>query len=117
MSGSVSYHKGVLAEDQVARRYYGEGYFFCARRWRGKYGEIDIILRKENVVVFAEVKCAKTHQIAAERLTHRQIKRIWACANEFLATEPYGFDAEYRFDVALVDAQGKIEIVENAIAA
>jgi len=34
MSGSVSYHAGLSAEDQVARDYQRRGYPVTAHRWR-----------------------------------------------------------------------------------
>ena len=40
-----------------------------------------------------------------------------ATATEFVGGEPAGQLTEMRFDVALVDGQGRIEIIENALAA
>ncbi len=113
MSGAGSYHAGLAAEDQVARRYMAAGYPLAARRWRGEGGEIDLVHRDGSGVIFVEVKQAATHDIAAERLGPRQMHRIWSAAAEFLAGEPGGQDTEARFDVALVDGQGRIAIVEN----
>ena len=42
--------------------------------------------------------------------------RIYAAAEEFLGGEPTGQLTESRFDVALVDAMGRIEVLENAFA-
>lgn len=86
----------------------------AARRWRGPGGEIDLILRDAGRVVFVEVKSAETHAIAAERLSPRQMGRIVVSAGAFLAGEPGGQDTEMAFEVALVDAQGRIEVIENA---
>jgi putative endonuclease len=80
-------------------------------------GEIDLIARDGARVIFIEVKHSRTHAIAAEHLTRRQMDRIYASASEFLAGEPGGQNTEVRFDVALVDAMGRIDIVENAFAA
>jgi putative endonuclease len=43
--------------------------------------------------------------------------RIYAAAAEFLAGEPNGALTPARFDVALVDGFGRIEVLENAFAA
>ena len=43
--------------------------------------------------------------------------RICASASVFLGQEPAGQDTAARFDVALVDEAGRIEIIENAFAA
>ncbi len=63
------------------------------------------------------LKQSKTHAMAAEHLTARQMARIYGAASEFLAGEPAGQMTEVRFDVALVDAVGRIEVLENAYAA
>lgn len=117
MSGARSYHAGFAAEEQVAQLYDRSGRAVCARRWRGSAGEIDLIARDGAEVIFIEVKQSKTHAQAAEHLTARQMARIYGAASEFLAGEPAGQMTEVRFDVALVDAVGRIEVLENAYAA
>ena len=117
MSGARSYYAGIAAEDQVAQLYARSGHDICARRWRGASGEIDLIARDGAEVIFIEVKQSSTHALAAEHLSLRQMGRIYASASEFLAGEPAGQLTESRFDVALVDEAGRIEILENAFAA
>lgn len=114
MTGLTSYLGGLAAEGRVAAHYEASGRAIAARRWRGEGGEIDLVTRDGNVVVFVEVKQAETHARAAERLSDRQAARIRAAATEFVAGEPMGQDTEMRFDVALVDGQGRIEVIENA---
>jgi len=117
MSGARSYHAGLAAEDQVSRHYARAGLPLAARRWRSAAGEIDLVHRDGESLVFIEVKQAATHDIAAERLEPRQVARLLAAAMLFVATEPRGLDTDMRFDVALVDAQGRISILENALSA
>ena len=117
MSGAVSYHAGLSAEESVAQFYQRAGQKVVARRWRGAGGEIDVIARDGDQVIFIEVKKSKSHATAAEHLSLRQMQRIWQTAAEFLGTQPKGQDTEARFDVALVDSIGRIEILQNAFAA
>lgn len=117
MSGAVSYQAGLAAESAVEKFYTRSGRAVCARRWRGSGGEIDLIARDGAEVIFIEVKQSATHAQAAEHLTSRQMARIYASASEFIAGEPGGQLTAVRFDVALVDGAGVIEIVENAFAA
>ena len=117
MSGARSYHAGLSAEDQVAQLYARSGRGVCARRWRGSAGEIDLIARDGANVIFIEVKQSKTHAQAAEHLTPRQMARIYNTASEFLAGEPNGQLTDVRIDLAMVDAMGRIEVLENAYAA
>ncbi|MEM7487971.1 MAG: YraN family protein [Pseudomonadota bacterium] len=117
MSGSVSYHAGLAAEDGVARLYGDRGRPVLARRWRGRGGEIDVIARDGAETVFIEVKKADTHDAAAHRVSDRQVRRLFDCAGEYMGTLPDGMNSQVRFDVALVDAAGRIEVIENALAA
>ncbi|MDO8882634.1 MAG: YraN family protein [Pseudotabrizicola sp.] len=117
MSGRKSYYAGLSAEDQVAQLYNRSGRQVIARRWRGPGGEIDLIARNGAEVIFIEVKQARSHSIAAERISERQMARIYASASCFLGGEPGGQDTPARFDVALVDGIGRIEVLENAFAA
>ena len=70
--GKTSYHAGLAAEDQVSRMYDRSGRPIIARRWRGSLGEIDLIAREGDTVVFIEVKKSTSHAAAAEHLTYSQ---------------------------------------------
>lgn len=115
--GAVAAVSGIMAENQVAAHYQAAGYQVVAKRWRGEAGEIDLICRKAGVIVFVEVKSAPTHAMAAERLQRRQMNRICQAACEYCGTQPSGQMSEMRFDAALVDSLGQIEITENAFTA
>jgi putative endonuclease len=116
MGGLKGYLSGLSAEGAVARRYEAEGRPIAARRWRGKWGEIDLIAREGDTVVFVEVKQARTHDEAAGRIGWRQVQRIWAAAQEFLDGEPLRSLTEVRFDLALVDSLGRVEIRQHAFS-
>jgi putative endonuclease len=117
VSGEVSYRTGLAAEDRVAAHYSLEGVSVIHRRWRGRGGEIDLILREGGVLVFVEVKAAASHARAAERLSSSQAMRVMRAAEEYVGGEPSGALTEMRFDVALVDRTGRVSVIENALAA
>ena len=112
----TNYLAGHAAEASVARHYEDRGIAICARNWRGISGEIDLIGRDGDVVVFIEVKQSKTHDLAASHVSQGQIGRIFATVDEFVAGEPKGLLTDVRIDLALVDGLGRIEVVENAFA-
>lgn len=115
--GARSHLAGRAAEQSVERVYADRGYAVAHRRFRASGGEIDLILRNAEQVVFVEVKQSATLAHAAEALTQRQLTRIHEAATEFLAGEPLGQDTPSRIDAALMDGQGHIEILENILAA
>jgi len=117
MSGMISYLAGASAERQVAAHYARNGMQIAARRWRGQGGEIDLVARDGDGLIFVEVKKSRSHARAAERLSLRQIRRLFDAAGEYMAAFSGGLAVNARFDVALVDGAGRIEIIENALVA
>ena len=114
MTGSVGYHAGLAAEEIVAQHYVRRNHAISAHRWRGKSGEIDLIARDGETVVFIEVKKSRSFTSASTRLGRRQMDRICASAGEFLAGEPKGQLTDVRFDLAMVNGVGAIQVIENA---
>ncbi|MFK7837676.1 MAG: YraN family protein [Sulfitobacter sp.] len=112
--GKTAFHAGVAAELRIAQDYERRGFAIARRRWRGQGGEIDLIARDGNGLIFVEVKQSRNLARAAESLSPRQMARIYASAEEFLGSEPAGTLTDVRFDVALVDGQGDMQIIENA---
>lgn len=114
-AAQARYFSGLHAEDQVARTYVARGAQELERRWRGKYGEVDLIFQLGDDVVFVEVKTSKTHDRAAARLTRQQLARVCNAAAEYLETLPKGALTPMRVDAALVDQTGQTEILENVL--
>jgi len=116
LSGKVSHLAGQSAEEIVATQYAANGAVCLARRWRGGGGEIDLIVELDGTLVFVEVKKSRDFGRAATRIAPAQRARLEAAATTYLAGCPRGADTDCRFDVALVDAAGRVEIVANAFS-
>ncbi|WP_415919183.1 YraN family protein [Tateyamaria sp. SN6-1] len=115
--GRCAYHAGLSAEQQVAQRYVAAGYVVLAERWRRAGGEIDIVLEDaDGLVIFVEVKKSKSFDQALSHLTHAQARRLFATAELYLEMLPQGPFTPSRVDVALVDAVGQVQIMENFFA-
>ncbi len=114
VQSSVSFHAGQAAELRVASDYERRGFTILHHRWRGAGGEIDLIARDAEGLVFVEVKKSQTFDMAAARINRRQMNRICASAAQYLENEPGGQLTNVRFDAALVDALGAVQIIENA---
>ncbi|MFP4274867.1 MAG: YraN family protein [Paracoccaceae bacterium] len=115
--GSVAYRAGLSAEDSIARHYERLGHAVACRRWRGRSGEIDLIARDGDALIFVEVKHSRDFARAAGSLGARQIRRLLCAAEEYLGTQPLGALTPMRFDVALVNGAGEVQVIENALAA
>ncbi|MBE1291523.1 MAG: hypothetical protein GJ677_03440 [Rhodobacteraceae bacterium] len=114
-TGRSNYLAGQAAEEAVLRDYEARGLTLAKARWRGKAGEVDLILRDGDELVFVEVKHSRSFEGAAARLLPKQVERLMRAAEEFAGGEPKGLLTEMRFDVALVNGQGEVHILENAL--
>jgi putative endonuclease len=98
----VAFRFGLSAESRAAAYLIAKGYRILARRWRSPAGEIDIVARRRNTLVFVEVKARETLDSAAEAVQPRQRRRIIAAAEAWLARNPDDVNGEIRFDVVLI---------------
>lgn len=112
--GLGNYHAGLAAEDAVAQLYQRKGLILAARRWRGGGGEIDLILDHGETVIFVEVKTARSIDQAAGHIGHAQIQRLYRAADAYIEGRYGHQNIDRRFDLALVDAMGRSELIENA---
>ncbi|UXX85050.1 YraN family protein [Roseovarius pelagicus] len=114
--GARAWQSGAAAEDIAARIYDEAGLVLLERRWRGQGGEIDLILQDGDVIVFAEVKQARSHDAARASLRPAQMRRIHAAAAEFLGQQPNGQLSDVRFDLVTVDGTGHCDVMEGALS-
>jgi putative endonuclease len=103
----AAFRVGISAESRAAAFLMAKGFRILARRWRSPFGEIDIIARRRQLLVFAEVKARASLDEAAESVSERQRRRIAAAAEVWLAANPGEIVRDIRFDAILV-APGKI---------
>ena len=97
--------KGDAIETQAAAYLMREGYQILARNYAYRGGELDIVARDGDKLVFVEVKSVWNNQQGnpAARVNALKQKKIWQTACHFLATQkefaPKGFEEPCRFDV------------------
>jgi putative endonuclease len=103
----AAFRVGLSAESRAAAFLIAKGYRIVARRFRTPVGEIDIVARRRNVLVFVEVKARVRLDDAAEAVTDRSKRRIVAAAEAWLAAHPDDMTSAMRFDAVLV-APGRI---------
>jgi putative endonuclease len=113
--GRRAYLAGQSAEKMVLRDYLQRGYELAAQRWRGGGAEIDLIFHDGNGCVFVEVKQSASFDRAINALRPAQVQRLMQAATVFVAGELKGQLTDMRFDVALVNGRGEIQIIENAL--
>lgn len=109
---------GILGENLAVERLREKGYAILARRYRCRYGEIDVVAEEGQCVVFVEVKLRSSDLFgeAFEAVPRWKQRRIITVALHYL-TQHGLLDRPVRFDVAAVDQRGddmSVELIEDA---
>jgi len=95
--------RGRVGEDTAARYLQSRGYAILARNYRCPLGEVDIVARQGNTLVFVEVKSREAGSLLPPGVSVTPAKRrqLVNLARYFLATRVRG-DWPVRFDVVEV---------------
>ena len=111
---------GAAGEDAVARWYVHGGYEVIDRNWRCRDGELDLVVARDSVLVFCEVKTRRSTAfgVPAEAVTRTKQRRLRTLAVRWLDAHPDARRRTLRFDVASVLAargtEPVIDVIEGA---
>ncbi len=112
---------GVFAEKLAEDYYLKQGYEILCMNFRTRQGEIDVIAKKDNMLVFVEVKARTENSIAtpAEFVTYKKQQKIILAAKAYLAKIKDN-TSFVRFDVMEIIKKAndyKLNCIENAFDA
>ena len=104
---------GRWGEELVARVYETDGYEVLDRNWKIKGGELDLVLSRQNEIVFCEVKTRSSDRFgsAAEAVGPRKQQLLRRTALSWLSQNGRG--GRLRFDVASV-VEGRVSVITGA---
>jgi putative endonuclease len=79
--------KGLAKEEAAARYLAGNGHTILDRNFRSRYGEIDIVTRQGEFLVFVEVRYRKRSSLvtAEESVTREKVRRLKLAVRRYLA--------------------------------
>lgn len=94
---------GQWAEALACRYLQQRGLTLVRRNYRSRRGEIDLIMRTTDCLVFVEVRCRKRSRYGspAETVGFTKQRRITACARAYLQQHPE--PSPCRFDVVSIE--------------
>jgi putative endonuclease len=106
---------GNLAEEKIRGLLEKEGYETLAKNFYAKNGEIDIIAKKGDTIVFFEVKYRSSSKFGygEESVDSKKRKRIYLSAMEYLNQNGLR-DYNYRFDVVSLMGE-EVTWIKNSI--
>lgn len=108
MAGSRETQARGQAMESLARQYLEQqGLAFIAANVRNAGGEIDLIMREQNCLVFVEVRYRAGAQFgsAKESVNAAKQRKLLAAAQTFLQREPKWRNSPCRFDVIAMTGQ------------
>ena len=105
---------GAAAEQMAARYLQRQGLKLLARNYRSKVGEIDLIMKDKNGLVFVEVKYRSRNEWAdaAEMVTRSKQRRVINAAKHYLQSQGLFDKVHCRFDVLAINRHISEEHIE-----
>ena len=110
--------RGKLGEDAACAYLKKQRYTILARNYRKRFGEIDVIAKRQNKIAFVEVKTRSGtgYGMPCEAVNYEKQQKIIKTAQSYLLK--HRFDGEISFDVIEVLLSGEkvlsVNHIENA---
>lgn len=114
---------GDSHEHYAGRWLQQQGLQLLIRNYCCRLGEIDLIMRDHDTLVFVEVRYRRTHTHGSplETVTWHKQRKLWRCARHYLMKAGLHDAVACRFDVVGISGSGKsappaIEWVKDAFS-
>ena len=106
--------RGREAEDAAFDYLRKQGLSEIERNYRCRFGEIDLIMRDDETVVFVEVRKRSSSSFggALESIDARKKQKLLTTARHYIATR--GVIPDCRFDAVLLNGDNQIEWIRDA---
>lgn len=108
--------RGRLGEDFALEYFKKRGFEIWERNYKTNFGEIDLIVKKGNLLIFVEVKTRKSLEFGSpiEAINKKKQEKIRFIADYYLSKRKIK-DYQIRFDVfsILLDKDNKIKSFEH----
>ncbi|MEN1759461.1 YraN family protein [Anoxynatronum sibiricum] len=109
---------GKAGEQAALLHLIKNGYQLVCRNYRCRLGEVDLIMRRDHILIFVEVKTRKSTQygLPRESVTYAKQKKIYQIAQQYI--QRYRINhLLFRFDVIEIlckNGEEQINHIENA---
>ena len=101
--------------EELAGKYFEDNNFeILEKNWQAGRKELDLVVKKDNLIIFVEVKSASSKKFGhpSERVDKRKIQNLSIAANQYILENNLQ-NVDMRFDVVTF-VDGKLEHYENA---
>lgn len=114
---------GALGEDVASIFLKNKGFSVIGRNYRKKWGEIDLICKKEKIIHFVEVKTVvgkiSSGIMPEENVHEKKLKRLFRTIETYRAENKMG-DSDWQLDVVAVfldvdNKEARVRMTENIV--
>lgn len=106
----MSREKGNLAEDKACEFLLNYDFNILERNFYSRFGEIDIIASKDEVLHFIEVKSGLDYESAVQNITPQKLSRLIRTGDTYMKKN--AFDISFVYDAIIITPKN-IEYIEN----
>ncbi len=115
---------GDLGEKIAEHYLIGKGYGVIEKNYQKPWGEIDLVCRKQNRIVFVEVKTREKknveHFLAESAVNKGKIRKLQKICETYLSEKKYAYSQEWQIDVLAIyiekeNKKARVNHIENAI--
>lgn len=106
----MSRAKGNIAEDKAYKYLITHEFTVIQRNFYSRFGEIDIIALKNNILHFIEVKSALEYELAVQNITPSKIRKLLKTGDVYLKKN--NLDIIFIYD-AIIITPSSIDMIEN----
>lgn len=105
----ISKSLGDEGEENALKYLRSRGYDYISKNYRYKRNEIDLIVKKKEIIVFVEVKYRTSNQFGYPEsfVDAKKIKRLQLAADNFIYD--LNWKGNIRFDIIAIDRDQRIE--------
>jgi len=102
--------------ESIARAYLEKkGYDIIEQNYRTKYAEIDLIAKKNNILVFVEVRTKTNEQYGTpeETINQKKLRKLYSNANAYVGFKKW--EGQFRIDAICIvlDSSKNVKRIEH----
>ncbi len=106
----MSRAKGNMAEDKACKFLLNAGYSIVERNFYSRFGEVDIIAMKDDVLHFIEVKSGVDYESAVQNITPKKLSRLIKTTHVYM--KKISIDVDFMIDGVII-TPNNIELLQN----
>jgi len=104
-----------IGEDAARKYLKDKGYEIIEQNYRDKYSEIDLIVKKNNVLIFVEVRTKTSRDFVSpeESINQKKLKKLYWNAEAYMANRKYKGQSRIDAVCIVLDANNNVEKLEH----